>query len=101
MDSQSGRQKQDFGPKANFKRKKVKLAGYSGLPRELENVIDRLEDIPALKGFRPVEALFLNYDPERGAHIEPHFDDSWLWARVNELIFKAKFTFRPLHIYIN
>lgn len=36
--------------------------------------------VPELKTFDPVEALFLEYDPTKGAHIEPHFDDDWLWV---------------------
>ncbi|KAK5887199.1 hypothetical protein CesoFtcFv8_015824 [Champsocephalus esox] len=31
-DSQSGRRKQDFGPKVNFKKRKVRLSSFSGLP---------------------------------------------------------------------
>ena len=31
--------------------------------------------VPELKTFDPVEALFLEYDPTKGAHIEPHFDE--------------------------
>lgn len=32
VDSQSGRRKQDFGPKINFKKKKLNLASFEGLP---------------------------------------------------------------------
>ncbi|CAB1448203.1 unnamed protein product [Pleuronectes platessa] len=48
--SQSGRRKQDFGPKVNFKKKK------------------------------PVEQCNLDYHPQRGSAIDPHLDDSWLWG---------------------
>ena len=50
------------------------------MPRELEPILARFHDIGTLRDFATVEALFLNYDPARGAHIEPHFDDSWLWG---------------------
>lgn len=32
VDSQSGRRKQDFGPKINFKKKKVNFSSFHGLP---------------------------------------------------------------------
>lgn len=31
--------------------------------------------------FIPVELCNLDYAPERGAAIDPHMDDSWLWGR--------------------
>ncbi len=33
-----------------------------------------------LEDYAPVECLFLEYEPEKGAHIDPHFDDNWLWG---------------------
>ena len=33
-----------------------------------------------LKGFVPVELCNLRYDADRGACIDPHFDDRWLWG---------------------
>ena len=79
IDSQSGRRKQDFGPKANFKRRKAKLGSFVGIPIELKNIFSKMNKEPELIDFLPVEALFLEYDPLRGAHIEPHYDDDWLW----------------------
>ena len=86
VDSQSGRRKQDFGPKANFKRKKAKLGTFEGIPNELKSVFIKMKMIPELKTFDPVEALFLEYDPTKGAHIEPHFDDDWLWVWCHILL---------------
>ena len=81
IDSQSGRRKQDFGPKANFKRKKAKIGNFDGIPIQLKNIFEKMKKLSILNNFKPVEALFLEYDPLRGAHIEPHFDDNWLWVR--------------------
>ena len=63
----------------NFKRRKVKLGSFVGLPAELADIFARMAKVDQLAGFVAVEALFLNYDPARGAHIEPHLDDQWLW----------------------
>ena len=82
VDSQSGRFKQDYGPKANFKKKKLKTSTFVGLPFYSKVFIKRLlsSDITEAKDFRPVELCNLKYDPVRGASIDPHFDDFWLWG---------------------
>ncbi|KYK68389.1 hypothetical protein TGPRC2_246140 [Toxoplasma gondii TgCatPRC2] len=33
-----------------------------------------------LANFQPVELCLLEYVPDRGSHIEEHFDDFWLWG---------------------
>ncbi|KAK7925228.1 hypothetical protein WMY93_007538 [Mugilogobius chulae] len=78
--SQSGRRKQDFGPKVNFKKKKVRVAHFSGLPALSRRLVERMQQDNTLCDFAPVEQCNLDYRPERGAHIEPHLDDSWLWG---------------------
>lgn len=81
--SQSGRSKQDFGPKANFKRRKAKLGNFKGIPAMMFPLFERLKSCHhELRNYEPVECLFLEYKPEHGAHIDPHFDDTWLWLRV-------------------
>lgn len=79
-DSQSGRRKQDYGPKVNFKRKKVKVGSFSGLPCFMKTFIKRLRALSELQDFNPVELCNLEYMPERGSSIDPHFDDDWLWG---------------------
>lgn len=36
--------------------------------------------IPLLNDFKTVELCNLEYIPERGSSIDPHFDDFWLWG---------------------
>ena len=38
------------------------------------------KDVPQLQNFQPVELCNLDYNPERGASIDPHIDDAWLWG---------------------
>ncbi|KAM3868714.1 alpha-ketoglutarate-dependent dioxygenase alkB homolog 4 [Diretmus argenteus] len=78
--SQSGRRKQDFGPKVNFKKQKVQLGGFSGLPAPSRDLVLRMQREPTLAGFQPVEQCNLDYHPQRGSAIDPHLDDSWLWG---------------------
>jgi len=33
-----------------------------------------------LSNFQPVEQCHLEYTPDRGSSIDPHFDDFWLWG---------------------
>ena len=86
--SQSGRRKQDFGPKANFKRKKAKLGNFKGIPAIMTPIFERLKSVDSvMESYEPVECLFLEYTAENGAHIDPHLDDSWLWARFSNKFF--------------
>ncbi|CAH8845825.1 unnamed protein product [Trichobilharzia szidati] len=83
--SQSGRRKQDYGPKVNFKRQKVHVGEFRGLPAYSKFLITRYnnqlkEKIPPGQEFLPVELCNLEYRSDRGACIVPHFDDSWLWG---------------------
>ncbi|XP_065314404.1 DNA N6-methyl adenine demethylase-like [Gordionus sp. m RMFG-2023] len=107
--SQSGRRKQDFGPKINFKKQKIKnhncikqnsdhniltpsqFPGFSLLINILKNydIINNFTKffIPEFKCYKnfdypfiPVELCNLEYNPIRGSHIEPHFDDFWAWG---------------------
>uniref|UniRef100_A0A8C3PG54 AlkB homolog 4, lysine demethylase n=1 Tax=Chrysemys picta bellii TaxID=8478 RepID=A0A8C3PG54_CHRPI len=78
--SQSGRRKQDYGPKVNFKKKKLKAGGFIGLPSFSQEIVQRMKAHSALEDFFPVEQCNLDYLPERGSAIDPHFDDWWLWG---------------------
>ncbi|XP_019729058.1 alpha-ketoglutarate-dependent dioxygenase alkB homolog 4 [Hippocampus comes] len=78
--SQSGRKKQDFGPKVNFKKRKVRPANFSGLPALSKKLVLRMQQEKSLAGFQPVEQCNLDYHPQRGSAIDPHLDDSWLWG---------------------
>ncbi|XP_039518457.1 alpha-ketoglutarate-dependent dioxygenase alkB homolog 4 [Pimephales promelas] len=79
-ESQSGRRKQDFGPKVNFKKRRVRVGDFTGLPAISRHLVDRMSKAPQLASFKPVEQCNLDYDPERGSAIDPHLDDSWLWG---------------------
>ncbi|XP_051552422.1 alpha-ketoglutarate-dependent dioxygenase alkB homolog 4-like [Myxocyprinus asiaticus] len=79
-ESQSGRRKQDFGPKVNFKKQRVRVGDFTGLPAISSNLVERMTKEPLLASFKPVEQCNLDYDPLRGSAIDPHLDDSWLWG---------------------
>ncbi|KAH6927019.1 hypothetical protein HPB50_025293 [Hyalomma asiaticum] len=78
--SQSGRLKQDFGPRVNFKKKRVKAAEFAGLPAYFTNVERKMSRCAVVSDFEAVELCNLDYSPKRGSCIDPHYDDWWLWG---------------------
>jgi len=85
VESQSGRRKIDYGPKANFKKKKVKPGDRDGLPLYAKTfVLDNFSSFPQLesitKTFEPIEVNILEYHESKGSNIAPHMDDFWLWG---------------------
>ncbi|CAB3234634.1 unnamed protein product [Arctia plantaginis] len=78
--SQSGRRKQNFGPKTNFKKKKIVLGQFNGFPEFSEYLQKRFETVDCLKNYEVIEQCSLEYDPSKGASIDPHIDDCWIWG---------------------
>ncbi|XP_053816854.1 alpha-ketoglutarate-dependent dioxygenase alkB homolog 4 [Vidua chalybeata] len=78
--SQSGRKKQDYGPKVNFKKQRLKAGSFTGLPSFSRKIVAQMKACAVLSSFSPVEQCNLDYRPERGSAIDPHFDDWWLWG---------------------
>jgi len=78
--SQSGRRKQNFGPRANFKKRKAKVGGFRGFPAVSRLVQERFGGVAVLEDYRAVEQCSIEYRPETGASIEPHIDDCWIWG---------------------
>ncbi|KAL3270228.1 hypothetical protein HHI36_009284 [Cryptolaemus montrouzieri] len=78
--SQSGRRKQNYGPKCNFKKKKIKLGTFEGFPSFTKFIQDKFHDVPIMKDFFTIEQCSLEYDPKTGASIDPHIDDCWVWG---------------------
>ncbi|KAM7537328.1 hypothetical protein Aperf_G00000071871 [Anoplocephala perfoliata] len=99
--SQSGRSKQDYGAKVNFKKQRISLRCFTGLPEYSRFLVERLHQQMRANGgefkvFFPVELCNLEYLPERGASIVPHLDDSWLWGErlvLLNLASETKMTF--------
>lgn len=78
--SQSGRLKQDFGPRVNFKKKRVRTGEFGGLPAYYTSVEQKMSRCPVVSDFEAVELCNLDYSPKRGSCIDPHYDDWWLWG---------------------
>lgn len=82
VDSQEGRRKQDYGPKVSFLKKKVAIGNFCGFPDFAMYLFNRMkiQHGHLLDKFIPVEFCILEYTPERGSYIRPHYDDIWIWG---------------------
>lgn len=78
--SQSGRRKQNYGPKTNFKKKKLQNGLFKGFPETTKFIQDKLKKEEILNDFQTIEQCSLEYDPTKGASIDPHIDDCWIWG---------------------
>ncbi|XP_017859879.1 PREDICTED: alpha-ketoglutarate-dependent dioxygenase alkB homolog 4 [Drosophila arizonae] len=78
--SQSGRRKQNYGPKTNFKKRRLQLGSFQGFPAATRYVQQRFESVPLLRDFQTIEQCSLEYEPSKGASIDPHVDDCWIWG---------------------
>ncbi|CAG5011826.1 unnamed protein product [Parnassius apollo] len=78
--SQSGRRKQNYGPKTNFKKKKIVPGSFDGFPHFSKYLQDKFDSVGLLQGFQVIEQCSLEYDPSKGASIDPHIDDCWIWG---------------------
>lgn len=56
------------------------MGSFNGFPKSTKFVQEKLSKIPILDDFQTVEQCTLEYDPLRGASIDPHIDDCWVWG---------------------
>lgn len=59
---------------------KLALGTFRGFPAYSKFVQDKFKDVPLLKTFQTIEQCSLEYDPVKGASIDPHIDDCWIWG---------------------
>lgn len=81
--SQSGRRKQDYGPRRNFKKKKVRPAEIPGMPHAFKELFDRVSALTTnitSRAFEVAEASVLEYTSSNLSNFDPHVDDTWLWG---------------------
>lgn len=87
---QSGVLKQHFGPRYNFKKRRIRSAGFRGLPPFARHLRARIETHLSLhapsghrrKPTRPLveDAFVLRYLPARQAHLDFHVDDPFAYG---------------------
>lgn len=81
--SQSGRLKQDFGVKINYKKRKIKSKlediQFPKYKQVIEEKLSKL-NLEPFNNFSIHEIGNLFYQKELKSHIEPHIDDAWVWG---------------------
>ena len=82
VESQEGRRKQDYGPKISFLKRKVSVGNFGGFPDFSVTLFERMsaKHPDLIQNFVPVEFCILEYTPQRGSYIRPHYDDTWIWG---------------------
>ncbi len=92
--SQSGKEKQHFGPKVNFNKRRIKLGAFRGIPdygREIEakmrrRLASRVEqDVAlrhALQQYETTDVFVLRYHPERRSNLDFHLDDTFAYGEL-------------------
>lgn len=53
---------------------------FCGFPLYSSFVQQKFADISLLADFQTIEQCSLEYDPSKGASIDPHIDDCWIWG---------------------
>lgn len=71
---------QNYGPKTNFKKMKLALGTFKGFPKYSQFVQERFKEVPLLSDYKTIEQCSLEYNPDKGASIDPHIDDCWIWG---------------------
>lgn len=56
------------------------MGTFEGFPAFTKFVQTKFENEPVLQGFETVEQCSLEYDSTKGASIDPHIDDCWVWG---------------------
>ncbi len=59
---------------------KLSLGRFEGFPAFTGFVQTKFESEPLLCDFKTVEQCSLEYDESKGASIDPHIDDCWVWG---------------------
>lgn len=53
---------------------------FRGFPAYSSFVQQRFKKVSLLDNFQTIEQCSLEYDPTKGASIDPHIDDCWIWG---------------------
>lgn len=58
----------------------MKLGDFAGFPKKTKFIQDKFKELQILQNFITIEQCSLEYDPKKGASIDPHIDDCWIWG---------------------
>lgn len=90
---------QNYGPRTNFKKMKLAAGKFNGFPEYSQFVQERFNEVALLRDYRTIEQCSLEYDPDKGASIDPHIDDCWIWGE-REWMRVMRFAFERTNKYV-
>uniref|UniRef100_A0A1B0G5W8 Uncharacterized protein n=1 Tax=Glossina morsitans morsitans TaxID=37546 RepID=A0A1B0G5W8_GLOMM len=76
----SGRRKQNLGAKTNFKTRKLRNSRFKSFPDFTAFTQHRFKEGKIVDNFQSIEQCSLEYDPSKGASIDPHIVYCWIWG---------------------
>lgn len=94
LSSQSGKQKQHYGPKVNFNKRRLNASSFEGLPAYCADLNRRLHDRvssdpqatialrSAIENFEPTDVFVLRYHQEESSNLDFHLDDTFAYGEV-------------------
>lgn len=59
---------------------KLALGTFKGFPEYSQFVQERFKEVSLLSDYKTIEQCSLEYNPDKGASIDPHIDDCWIWG---------------------
>ena len=94
--SQSGKDKQHYGAKVNFNKRRMSVAGFPGLPDYAHDLVVRMRERlgtpirgsenknaeSALEAFLPTDVFVLRYAPELASNLDLHLDDTFAYGEM-------------------
>ena len=87
--SQSGKRKQHFGPKMNFRKQRMNASGFTGIPAWARRIEERLREhahalalADALARYQTTDVFVLRYRPEDRSNLDLHTDDLFAYGEV-------------------
>jgi alkylated DNA repair protein alkB family protein 4 len=87
--SQSGKQKQHYGPKMNFIKRKMNASGFAGVPSYAHRLEAQLRERggdaalqTALTRYQTTDVFVLRYHEEQQSNLDFHTDDAFAYGEV-------------------
>lgn len=87
--SQSGKQKQHYGPKMNFRKQRMNATAFAGIPAYARKIESRLRERggdaelgSALASYRTTDVFVLRYLESECSNLDFHVDDRFAYGEV-------------------
>lgn len=66
--------------KSNIQKQTIHHETFKEFPTYSQFVHERFKTVPLLDDYQTIQQCALKYNPHKGASIDPHIDDCWVWG---------------------